>query len=85
MVEIGKAVNENTERAAPRQIALFSTAWSPQIKSFRDNYMTASVTVITDRIEAAIACNVKQVRLIVYGMVVYNITYMVYYMPMSSP
>ena len=61
MKEVGKAVQQNAERAAPRQIALFSNCWTPQLDMFKKEYMTSPVTIITNKIEAAIACNVKQV------------------------
>ena len=61
MKEVGIAVNENVERAAPRQIALFSNTWTQLIGTFRSEYMTASATIITNKIEASIASNVKQV------------------------
>lgn len=61
MKEVGLAVSENVDRAAPRQIALFSSTWTPLIGRFRTEYMTASATIITNKIEASISCNVKQV------------------------
>lgn len=61
MKEIGLAVSENVERAAPRQIALFSSSWTNLIGLFRDQYMTSAVTIITNKIEASVASNVKQV------------------------
>ncbi|XP_067932934.1 putative ATP-dependent RNA helicase TDRD12 [Watersipora subatra] len=60
MKRLGEAVSQNPDRAAPRQIALFSSSWTKRLAVFRTEYMTAPVTLFTNKIEAAIACNVKQ-------------------------
>jgi len=61
MKAVATAISENVARAAPRQLMLFATSWSPLIGVFRDKFMTDAATVITSKIEASLACNVKQV------------------------
>jgi len=61
MKAVATAISENVARAAPRQLMLFATSWSPLIGVFRDKFMTDAATVITSKIEASLVSNVKQV------------------------
>jgi len=61
MKEYGLVIQRYPDRAAPRQIVLFSSTWSKNIKCFKDAYLTACKTIITNKMEAAIAAGVHQV------------------------
>ncbi|CAH1269741.1 TDRD12 [Branchiostoma lanceolatum] len=63
----GKAIADQPDRSAPRQIVLMARQWTAGIESFHRAYMTQPLLVFTSKVEEAVYSKVKQIVQVVHS------------------